>query len=445
MPFAFAKSRGEKPDVEAAAAAVPSRRTLTDVVLASLIGTTVEWYDFSIFTASAALVFRTAFFPRFAPNIGILFAFLTYAVGFAARPLGAVLFGHLGDRIGRKPVLILTFIVMGLATVLMGVLPTYAMIGGLAPVLLVLLRFIQGVALGGEFGGAALLTNETAPAGRRGLVSSSAMIGLSTGVLLGSAIFAIFATLPRAEFLAWGWRVPFLLSLLLVILGLWIRSRVAETPAFRQDRREAKPPAAPLLDVLRNSPARLFLVFGARVGETMQFNITAVFALHYATQHLAVSPSLFLGALTIANLVSLVLIPAFGGLSDRIGRRPIALLGGLAALLGGLLFFPMLHTGSVLLVALAVVMMIGVSAGLNNAVPASWFPELFPVSYRYTGISVGYQLGTVAGGLTPAISTLLFARFGVTAVAIYLAAAGALIMLCVSLLPETYKPARSER
>jgi MFS transporter, MHS family, shikimate and dehydroshikimate transport protein len=414
----------------------PSRRTLIHVVTASLIGTTVEWYDFSIFTASSALVFRTAFFPQFAPNLGTLLAFLTYAVGFLARPLGAVLFGHLGDRIGRKPVLVVTFLVMGLATVLMGLLPTYAMIGAAAPVLLVALRFIQGVALGGEFGGAALLTSETAPAGRRGLFASSAMVGLSAGILLGSGVFAAFATLPRTAFLTWGWRVPFLLSLLLVLLGLWLRARVAETPDFLRDRPGFRN-ATPLLEVLRRCPARLLLVFGVRAGETMQFNITSVFALHYATEHLGVSPSVFLGATTIANLVSLVLIPGFGGLSDRIGRRPIAVLGGIAALAGGAAFFPMVTTGSALLVALAGVMMIGLSSGLTNAVPASWFPELFPVSCRYTGISVAYQLGTVAGGLTPAISTVLFSQFGLNAVAVYLAAAGALITLCVSLLPET--------
>ena len=414
----------------------PSRRTLVQVVTAALIGTTVEWYDFSIFTASSALVFRTAFFPQFTPNLGILLAFLTYAVGFLARPFGAVLFGHLGDRIGRKPVLVLTFLVMGLSTVLMGLLPTYAMIGAGAPLLLVTLRFIQGVALGGEFGGAALLTSETAPPGRRGLFASSAMVGLSAGILLGSAVFAAFATLPHDAFLNWGWRIPFLLSLLLILLGLWIRARVAETPDFLGDQRRART-ATPLLEVMRRCPAHLALVFGARVGETMQFNITSVFALHYATQHLRISPSVFLGTITIANLVSLVLIPTFGGLSDKVGRRPIAILGGISALAGGLAFFPMLATGSDLIASTAVVMMIGLSAGLNNAVPASWFPELFPVSCRYTGISVAYQLGTVAGGLTPAISTVLFSRFGVNAVAIYLAAAGALITLCVSVLPET--------
>lgn len=414
----------------------PSRRTLVHVVTASLIGTTVEWYDFSIFTASSALVFRTAFFPQFTPNLGILLAFLTYAVGFLARPLGAVLLGHLGDRIGRKPVLVVSFLVMGLATALMGLLPTYAMIGAGAPVLLVALRFIQGVALGGEFGGAALLTSETAPPGRRGLFSSSAMLGLSAGILLGSAVFAAFSMLPHSAFLNWGWRVPFLLSLLLVVLGLWIRARVPETPDFVRDQRGPRT-GTPLLEVMRLCPARVALVFGARAGETTQFNITSAFALHYATEHLGISPSVFLGATTIANLVSLVLIPAFGGLSDKIGRRPIAILGGIAALTGGLAFFPMLATGSGLIVSIAVVMMIGLSAGLTNAVPGSWFPELFPVSCRYTGISVAYQLGTVAGGLTPAVATVLFSRFGVNAVAIYLAAAGTLITVCVSSLPET--------
>jgi MFS transporter, MHS family, shikimate and dehydroshikimate transport protein len=192
-----------------------------------------------------------------------------------------------------------------------------------------------------------------------------------------------------------------------------------------------------LFEVLRHSPKRLFLVFGARVGETTQFNITSVFALHFATSQLGISPSLFLSAVTIANIASIVLIPTFGSLSDRVGRRPVALFGGLAALLGGAIFFPMLHIGSAMSVISAVMLMIGVSASLNNAVPASWFPELFPVAYRYTGVSVGYQLGTVAGGFTPAVSTLLFAQFGVTGVAIYLTAAGALITLCVWLLPET--------
>jgi MHS family shikimate/dehydroshikimate transporter-like MFS transporter len=423
--------------VDASASRSASRRTLRDVVLASLIGTTVEWYDFSIFSASSALVFRTTFFPAVAPNLGILLTFLTYAVGFAARPIGAVLCGHLGDRIGRKPVLLLTFLVMGLATVLMGTLPTYAAIGPAAPILLVTLRCIQGVALGGEFGGAALLTSETAPPNRRGLFASSAMVGLSAGILLGSGIFAVCAWLPHAAFLSWGWRIPFLLSLPLVGLGVWMRTRIAETPVFQQSRREAPPPAAPLLEVLRHSLKHLLLVFGARAGETTQFNISATFALHYATQDLGVRPGLFLSAITVANLVSLILIPAFGALSDRIGRRPVARIGGASALIFGLLFFPLLHSGSSWLIALAVVLMIGVSSGLTNAVPGSWFPELFPVAYRYTGISVAYQMGTVAGGLTPAILSLLFDSYGITAVAAYLTAAGLLITVCVSLLPET--------
>jgi MFS transporter, MHS family, shikimate and dehydroshikimate transport protein len=407
------------------------------VVFASFAGSTIEWYDFSVFSASSALVFNKIFFANYDPVVGLLLSLLTYAVGYIARPVGGIVFGHFGDRIGRKPVLIITFLMMGGATILMGLLPTYAAIGTAAPLMLAALRIVQGLALGGEYGGAALLVSETCPPGRRGLFSSAALIGLAAGSMLGTAVFGLFSALPAAQFLSWGWRVPYLLSLLLVIIGLWIRMRVDETPDFKRVESAQKIQRLPIVQVLRHDMKRVLLICGARSGETIQYNVVAVFALGYSTKYHGINPAVFLSAISISSLLSIIVMPLSGALSDRIGRRPVGRLAGLTAIAFGTAFIPLVGSGSAVWVTVAVISMLGLSAGIGNALPSAYFPELFDAPVRYTAVSLGYQLGTVVGGLTPAICTVLFMYFGASAISAYLVAAGLLIFVCFTLLPET--------
>jgi MHS family shikimate/dehydroshikimate transporter-like MFS transporter len=423
-------------DPIAAPAAAGLQNPWSNIVIGSLLGSTVEYYEFAVFAGASSLVFRTEFFPAFDPATGVLLAFGTSAVAYLARPLGAVVFGHLGDRVGRKPTMLATFTIMGIATLLMGLLPTYSAVGHWAPILLVTLRFIQGLANGGEFGGAALMACESAPSNRRALFGASALIGLSIGNLLGSAALSVAALLPRDAFMAWGWRIPFILSAALVIPGLLIRGRLTETPVFAREV-GGRPVRAPIFDALKEQAGRLALVTGVRMGETILFNAVTLFALNYAVQTLNLPPSLYLSGLSLGALVSVVATPLFGLLADRIGRRRVALMGGLATSLLGLVFLPMLGSGSSTLVLLAIVAMMGVAAGINNATPAAWYPELFAVRYRYTAISLGYQLGAVAGGVTPILAALLVTSFGPSAVTILLVSAGGLILACAAVLPET--------
>jgi MHS family shikimate/dehydroshikimate transporter-like MFS transporter len=417
-------------------------RPILRVIFASFAGSTIEWYDFSIFSASSALVFNKIFFANFDPIVGLLLSLLTYAIGFIARPAGAIIFGHFGDRIGRKPVLIVTFLIMGGATILIGLLPSYASIGTLSPILLATLRLLQGIALGGEYGGAALLVSESCPPERRGLFSSAGLVGLSAGSMLGTAVFGLFALLPTDQFLSWGWRIPFLLSVFLVVIGLWIRMRVDETPDFKRIESNNKIVRVPIAQVLRHDLKRVVLVCISRAGETMQYNVTAVFALSYATRFLHVRPSIYLTAISFSSLLSIFILPLCGHLSDKIGRRPVGLMAGLTSVIFGAAFIPLISAGSDMLVILAVVLMIGVAAGFGNALPSAYFPELFPAEVRYTAISLGYQMGTVAGGLTPAICTVLFMHFGIKAIMAYYVGAGVLVLIAYVLLPETLVTAR---
>ncbi|SAL46224.1 MFS transporter [Caballeronia sordidicola] len=420
-----------------AASGKPESTSLKRVVFASFAGSTIEWYDFTVFSASSALVFNRLFFTSFSPTVGLLLALLTYAIGYLARPLGGVIFGHFGDRLGRKPVLIITFMMMGGATIIMGLLPTFEQVGVAAPIVLTILRITQGIALGGEYGGAALLVSETCPADKRGLYSSSTLVGLAAGTMLGTIVFGLFRTMPQDEFFSWGWRMPFLLSIVLVVIGLWIRMRIDETPEFLKVEKSHKVSKLPIAEVLKHDLKRVLLVCAARSGETMQFNIVAVFGLRYVTHNLGVPPSVYLSAMSLSSFLSIFIMPLSGALSDRIGRKPVGLLAGIASLVFGAAYLPLVTTGSTLLISLAVILMLAISAGIGNALPSAYFPELFKPEVRYTAVSLGYQLGTVAGGLTPAISTLLYLHFGIDAIAAYLAVAGLLVIMAFFLLPET--------
>ena len=308
---------------------------LRRVVMASLIGTTVEWYDFFLYGSAAALVFNKLFFPEFDPLTGTLLAFATYALGFVARPVGGIVFGHFGDRIGRKRLLMLSLVMMGLATVLIGVLPTYAQIGIWAPIALIALRLVQGFAVGGEWGGAVLMAAEHGDTARRGFWASWPQAGVPAGNLLAAAVLAIMAAVQtEADFLAWGWRVPFVLSALLVVVGWYIRNRVAESPMFEKELDEAEaPPKVPAMEVLRERPRALILGAGLRVGENISYYILTVFSLTYLVDVSKESRGLALNALLIGAAVQFFAIPLFALLSDRIGRRPVYAIGafGLAA------------------------------------------------------------------------------------------------------------------
>ncbi len=354
------------------------------VVVASLIGTSLEWYDFFVYGTAAALVFNKLFFPSFEPLVGTLLAFTTYAVGFAARPLGGIIFGHYGDRLGRKNVLVVTLLVMGLATFLIGLLPTYATIGRWAAILLVALRFVQGLGLGGEWGGAVLMSMEHGDPARRGLNASWPQVGVPAGLLLANGVLALISALTSdAGFLSWGWRVPFLLSGVLVLVGLWIRLTIYESPLFEEIEQEHTKARMPVLDVLRVYPRSVLTALGARIGVDVAFYTFVLFIVTYVTQVLKVPRATALNAVLIGAAVQLALIPLFGWLSDRLGRRPVYLFGAVGALLWVFAFFLLLDTRSAPLIVLATVVALvfhGCSApGCGTAVlrsgtrsPVSW-------------------------------------------------------------------------
>lgn len=420
---------------------VQKDRSVARVVLASFIGTTIEWYDFFLYGTAAALVFNRLFFPTYDPVAGQMAAFATYAVGFFARPVGGVVFGHFGDKLGRKSMLVTTLMLMGLATFLIGLLPTYDQVGMAAPALLVLLRFVQGFGVGGEWGGAVLMAVEHGHRGRRGLYASLVQAGVPAGLLLATAVFNLFSLLPEEAFMRWGWRLPFLLGIGLLAVGLFIRLKVLESPLFTrlQDQRSAV--RVPIWEVLRRYPGNVLLAMGARFAENGCFYIFTVFVLTYATTQLGMSRTSLLNGVLVASAVQLCAIPALGLWSDTAGRRPVYLGGAVALALFAFPFFWLVDTGSSLLAGAAIVIGLVIHSAMY-APQAAFFSELFGTEVRYSGASIGYQLASpLAGGLAPLIATALLQTSGGRPwpVAVYLLVLTAITLLAVWLAAETHR------
>ncbi len=409
------------------------------VVLASFVGTMIEWYDFFLYGTAAALVFDQLFFPAEDQFVAQMASYGSFALGFFMRPLGGVIFGHFGDRVGRKAMLVTTLLMMGLATFLIGLLPTYETIGIAAPILLILLRLVQGLGVGGEWGGAVLMAVEHGHAGKRGLYGSIVQMGVPAGLLLATAVFSFFSSLPPEQFLSWGWRVPFLLGILLLGVGMFIRFQVFESPLFDETKQKQGVSRLPILEVFREYPRSVLLAMGARFAENASFYIFSVFVLSYGTEWLDVPKQTILTGIWIAAAVQILAIPAAGILSDRFGRRPLYLAGAIGVAAFAFPFFWLIETRESAAIWLAIVIAL-VAHSLMYGPQAAFFSELFGTRVRYSGASVGYQLASpLAGGIAPLIATALlkWSDGAIWPVSVYLIATAALTLLSIALATET--------
>jgi MHS family shikimate/dehydroshikimate transporter-like MFS transporter len=378
--------------------------------VASMVGTTIEWYDFFLYGTAAALIFNKLFFPEFDPLTGTLAAFGTYSVGFFARPLGAAIFGHYGDRIGRKSMLIVTLMLMGIPTMAIGLIPTYHSIGYGAAVLLILMRFLQGIAVGGEWGGAALMAVEHAPAHRKAFFGSLPQAGVGAGLILSSLAMAAVSRLPEADMLSWGWRLPFLASILLLAVGTFIRLKVTESPTFEILKKSGKQVDMPVLEVFRHHPRAVFTIIGARMAETTWFYTVVTFSLTYITLQLGMPKALALNAIVVGAAISLITIPLAGLACDRFSARHVFMTGAALVCVSAVVFFRLLETRDHTLLFVAMAMAIGGVFPLLYAPQSALFSAQFPPEVRYSGISLSVQIaGAIAGGTAPIIAAALLA------------------------------------
>jgi MFS family permease len=411
------------------------KESVRRVALASMVGTSIEWYDFFVFGTASALVFGRLFFPTFSPLAGTLAAFASFAVGFIARPVGGLVFGHIGDRIGRKTTLVLTLTMMGLATFLMGLMPTYAAIGVWAPILMVALRFVQGLAVGGEWGGAVLMATEHSGGERRGFFGSFAQIGSAVGGLMSNGIFLALQQLPESDFQSWGWRVPFLVSIVLVFVGLFIRLRIMESPIFAQMKETRRLAKVPAVDLLRFDSRNVLLAAGLYLAHGVLFYAMTVYTVAYTASKYGLSQNTYLIGVTAAGAIQCLTIPMYGALSDKLGRRPVIIFGTLFIVAFATPLNFMITSGVPLLTWLAVV--IGICIG-HNAVyspTAALYSEMFPAHVRYSGASLGYQLGGAIAGFVPLTAASLVGSAGGAywPIAALIAGSGLIGFVCILL------------
>jgi MHS family shikimate/dehydroshikimate transporter-like MFS transporter len=395
-------------------ATADTRTQLRTVALGSMIGTTIEWYDFYLYATASALVFKPLFFPHISSTAGTLASFATYAAGFGARPIGAVVSGHFGDRLGRKAVLVVALLTMGLVTTAIGLLPTYAEAGLLAPALLAALRVLQGLAVGAEWGGAAVLSVEHAPPGRRGLFGSFTQLGSPAGMLLATSVFYLTRkACGDAAFLSFGWRIPFLLSAILVAIGLFIRLRLTDAAVFGRLKQRDELVRLPVLEVLRSQPRNVLITTGLRMSQIALFVLLTTYSLTYLQDSFDKGSGVGLIAVLISSALGLVSTPGWALLSDRFGRRPPYMFGALAGVVALVLFFVAAASGSAIAVVLAIVFGVNVVHDAMYGPQAAWFAELFDTRVRYSGSSLGYQIGAVlSGGFAPLIAAALLVAGG---------------------------------
>lgn len=410
------------------------KKQMRRILIASLVGSSIEWFDYFLYGTVSALVFNQIFFVNEDPTIGLLLSYASFALAFFIRPFGGVIFSHIGDRIGRKKTLVLTLSLMGVATFGMGLLPTYQAVGIWAPILLITLRLVQGLGIGGEWGGALLLAVEYAPAEKRGLFGAIPQMGVTIGMLLGTVALSIMTMLPENAFMTWGWRIPFIFSALLVFFGLWIRKGIDETPSFKKVKESGEVPKLPIVETLKNYWREVLIAVGAKVVETAPFYIFSTFVVSYATANLGFSRTATLTAVMIATIITTILIPIMGNLSDKIGRKKLFIGGTIGMALFAFPYFWLLQQKSVLLLIVATVIGLGVIWAPITAVLGTMFSEIFDAKIRYTGITLGYQIGAaLAGGTAPLVATALLDRFNnsYVPVAIYIIFASVLSLAAI--------------